>query len=91
MYTDEDIRRFKIIRTLRCSNYSLSAILRMLNTLDNDCAADIDAALSIPGQNEDIISACDKLAISLNDAKRNALSIRDLLSEVKIKNLNPTL
>ncbi len=32
VYTDEDVRRLKIIRSLRCANYSLSAILRMLNT-----------------------------------------------------------
>ena len=30
VYADDDIRRLKIIRSLRCANYSLEAILRML-------------------------------------------------------------
>lgn len=30
VYTDEDIKRLKIIRSLRCANYLLEAILRML-------------------------------------------------------------
>lgn len=28
VYTDEDLQRLKIIRSLRCANYSLAAILR---------------------------------------------------------------
>lgn len=83
VYTDEDIRRLKIIRTLRCANYSLSAILRMLNALDKDRTVDIDAALSEPAKSEDIISACDRLTVSLGEAKRNALHIKELLQEIK--------
>lgn len=33
VYTESDINRLKIIRTLRCANYSLSAILRMINAM----------------------------------------------------------
>ncbi len=33
IYTDDDIKRLKIIRSLRCANYSLEAILRMLQQL----------------------------------------------------------
>ncbi len=91
VYTEDDIRRFKIIRTLRCANYSLSAILRMLSALDADRAADIDTALNEPGQDETIISACDKLAVSLQDAKRNARVIEELLTEIKDKYANPPL
>ena len=32
VYTDEDIKRLKIIRSLRCAKYSLEAILRMLRS-----------------------------------------------------------
>ena len=32
IYTENDMNRLRIIRTLRCANYSLSAILRMLNS-----------------------------------------------------------
>ncbi len=36
VYTDEDIQRLKIIRSLRCANYSLEAILRMLQQLSKN-------------------------------------------------------
>ena len=35
VYNSNDINRLKIIRSLRCANYSLSAILRMLKRYDN--------------------------------------------------------
>lgn len=40
VYTDEDIQRLKIIRSLRCANYSLDAILRMLCQLSNNPKVD---------------------------------------------------
>ena len=40
IYTKSDLNRLKIIRTLRVANYSLSAILRMINELDK--SEDID-------------------------------------------------
>ena len=33
IYTDADIRQLKIIRVLRCANYSLEAIRRMMQQL----------------------------------------------------------
>ena len=36
VYREEDLRRLKIIRTLRCANYSLSSILRLMNQLFKD-------------------------------------------------------
>ncbi|WGU97636.1 MerR family transcriptional regulator [Paenibacillus dendritiformis] len=41
VYTDEDLQRLKIIRSLRCANYSLAAILRMLCALSSNPQADI--------------------------------------------------
>jgi DNA-binding transcriptional MerR regulator len=72
VYTDEDIRILKIIRSLRCANYSLAAILHMLNTLSINPAANIRDIINSPNENDDIISACDKLLTSLNDAEKNA-------------------
>lgn len=72
VYGDEDIRRLKIIRSLRCGNYSLSAILRMLNTLSRNPEADIRQVIDTPKQNDDIISVCDKLLTSLDCAEQNA-------------------
>lgn len=92
VYTDEDIRRLKIIRSLRCANYSLAAILRMLCALSNDPEANIRDAIDTPRENDDIVSVCDKLLTSLKYAEMNA---RDMLIHLrKMKEqfkTNPTL
>jgi DNA-binding transcriptional MerR regulator len=92
IYTGEDIRRLKIIRSLRLANYSLSAILRMLNTLSNNPEADIRQVIDTPKDREDIISVCDKLLTSLAYAKQNAEAMLDALKKMKQKfKENPTL
>ena len=91
VYTNDDIRKLKIIRSLKCANYSLSAILRMMNELDKNSKADIGAILNTPHINEEIISVCDSLIISLTTAKANAISIKSMLYEMKNKYSNPPL
>ena len=91
IYTYEDIQRLKVIRSLKCGNYSLSAILRMLNKLSEHNEADINEVLNSPNENEDIISVCDKLIISLNLAIQNAEEILEMLYEMKRKYSNPPL
>ena len=91
VYTYEDIKRLKVIRSLKCGNYSLSAILRMLNKLSEHNEVDINEVLNSPDENEDIISVCDKLIISLNLAIQNAEEILDMLYEMKRKCSNPPL
>nr|WP_320415620.1 MerR family transcriptional regulator [Candidatus Contubernalis alkalaceticus] len=71
-YSDEDIRLIKIIRSLRCANYSLAAILRMLNALSNNPRINIREVIDTPKENDDIISACDHLLTSLKNAESNA-------------------
>ena len=92
IYNDEDIRKLKIIRTLRCANYSLSSILRMLNELSVDPDIDIKEVIGMRENDEDIITACDKLLKSLSTAKVNALIIKEEIAKLKIdyKN-NPPL
>lgn len=72
VYTAEDLLRLKIIRSLRCANYSLSAILRLLGALSLDPNADIRTAIDTPDQGDDIIAVCDKLLTSLARAGENA-------------------
>lgn len=91
VYTDDDIRKLKIIRSLKCANYSLSAILRMINALNKNVEADISVVLNTPNNKEDIISVCDRLIVSLSSAKENALNIKTMLLEMKAKYPNPTL
>ncbi len=72
IYTDEDIKRLKIIRSLRCANYSLEAILRMLNALSHNPKINIKKVLDTPNDSDNIISVCDKLITSLKAAEQNA-------------------
>ena len=85
IYTDEDINRLKIIRALRCANYSLEAILRMLLRLSQNPAADIKQLLDTPEPGEDITAVCDRLITSLSDAENNALKMIEKLQAMKIK------
>lgn len=85
VYTGEDVQRLKIIRTLRCANYSLEAILQMLCQLSENPGADILEALNTPSEGSDIITACDRLMASLSAAENNALIMIDMLKEMKTK------
>lgn len=83
IYTDEDIKRLKIIRSLRCANYSLEAILRMLQQLSKNPNVALEAALNTPKPSDDIISACDRLIISLIQAEKNAITLLKMLQNMK--------
>ncbi|SYX83124.1 MerR family transcriptional regulator [Paenibacillus alvei] len=85
VYSDQDIRRLKIIRSLRCASYSLTAILRMLNALSSDPKVDIREAIDTPEETDDIISVCDKLLTSLQYAENNARVMLTHLGEMKTK------
>lgn len=85
VYDDEDIRRLKIIRVLRCANYSLEAILRLLRKLSADPSADIQEALNTPEAEDDIISVCDRLLVSLQAARQNAFTMLTMLYDMKNK------
>lgn len=91
VYTDDDIRKLKIIRSLKCANYSLSSILRMMHALDQKSGEDIANVLNTPHQNEDIISVCDRLIVSLESAEKNAITIKAMLLNMKNKYSNPPL
>lgn len=84
IYTDSDIRRLKIIRSLRCANYSLESILRLLGQLSEDRDVDMEAVLNTPKQSDDIISVCDRLIVSLSEAEKNARKILNILEEMRI-------
>lgn len=83
VYTGSDLQRLKIIRSLRCANYSLASILRMLNALSADPDADIREVIDTPGEGDDIITACDKLLTSLEQARENALFVAGQIQKLK--------
>ncbi len=92
IYTDSDINRLKIIRTLRCANYSLSAILRTLTAVSESSEIDIREVINKPKKDEEIVTACDKLLTSLSDAEKSANRILRQLEYMKNQfNTNATL
>lgn len=86
VYTQRDMDKLKIIRSLRCANYSLEAILRMLSALQADPHADIAEALgSLIPQEDTVPAVCDRLMVSLETAKSNAETIRSMLRRMQRK------
>ena len=79
VYTPEDLRLLRVIRSLRYANFSLAAILRMMGALSQNPDTDLRAALDTPQAN-DAISACDKLLTSLRTANINA---QDMLAQIR--------
>lgn len=83
VYNDGDIRRLKIIRSLRCANYSLEAILRLLNQLSNNSKINMKEVLNTPAIDTDIITVCDNLLTSLSSAENNAKKMIKILLKMK--------
>lgn len=75
-YDETDMQILTIIRELRTANYSLSAILRMLNALRRNHDIDVEKVLNTPENGEFIISVCDKLKSSLNSVKSDAFLLQ---------------
>lgn len=88
VYEAEDMQLLLIIRTLRCANYSLSAILRLtgsLLTADDICVAE---TLNNPADDEQIVSACDHLLSALAGARDDAAQMLRAISRMeKLKTL----
>lgn len=91
IYTEEDIKILKIIRSLRCANYSIASILRMLNEISKNSNIDIRKVIDTPNKDEDIVTACDKLLTSLNKAEENAKFMMKQLVSMKEKFNNFTI
>ena len=73
----------KIIRSLRCANYSLAAILRMLRAVGDYPSANIRTVIDTPNEDVDIIKACDKLLTSLVEARKNAVYVAGQIEKMQ--------
>ncbi len=89
IYNQDDIKKLQIIRSLRCGNYSLSSILRLLNKLSTTTEVEIEETLSTPSDCENIISVCDKMLLSLSETKQDAQQMLIFLENIKKKYSNP--
>lgn len=85
LYFPEDMERLNLIRTLRCANYSLSSILRLLNDLDRHGVLSVEETLNTAKENEDILSVCDRLILSLKNTAVDAEHLEDMLHNLKEK------
>lgn len=85
VYNASDLERLNIIRTLRCANYSLSAILRLMNHLDKNESAPVEKILNTPSEHETIVSVCDRLITSLENTHKDAAKIRVMLGAMQFK------
>jgi len=85
VYDGPDLERLNITRTLRCANYSLSAILRLMSHLDKNEAAPVEKILNTPSEQEDIVSVCDRLIVSLENTRKDAAEMQSLLETIKEK------
>lgn len=88
IYNNEDIRLLKIIRALRCANYSLMAILRLINHLKVIEKINVEEMLNTPeaAENVDInINVCDHLLESLSEASTYADDMLYMLEQMKEK------
>jgi DNA-binding transcriptional MerR regulator len=83
VYDAADLERLNIIRTLRCANYSLSAILRLLTRLERNGRAPLEEVLNTPSENEDIVSVCDRLIVSLENTRNDAAKMISLLENMQ--------
>ena len=81
-YSAGDMERLNIIRTLRCANYSLSAILRLMSQLDGHQARSVEMILNTPGENEGIVSVCDRLILSLRETKADAQQLEHMIESM---------
>ena len=83
VYDAKDLERLGIIRNLRLANYSLTAILHLINRLPGAEEFSVLEALNTPDPGDDIRSVCDNLVDALRSAKADALALLPLLKRMK--------
>ncbi|MGE5397986.1 MAG: MerR family transcriptional regulator [Chitinophagales bacterium] len=75
VYGLKEIYRLKIIRTLRSANYSMMAILRMMNYIDMGNRGDVYGIINTPSPEEDIVSAADRWISTLTETEDDAKEV----------------
>lgn len=83
--TEKELQKLLIIRTLRTANFSISAILRLMTKLQADSHAPLEKTLNAQDGGDDVITACDRLIISLAFAKKSAKRMQALAFSMKAK------
>ena len=79
IFTENEIARLKVVRTLRNAHYSMMSILRMLNRLDQG-ERNIRKVIDTPYEGEDILCATDQYLTALNQSEIDAQEMLNMLS-----------
>ena len=90
MYDGHDWNRLRLIRTLRLANYSLTAILRLLQE-PSPSSVGFRQIVNTPAAHEEIVSICDQLLTSLARAETNGRQVLAKLEEMAQQFANPPL
>lgn len=83
VYNEADINKLSLIRALRMANYSLASIKRLLDKLESNPGSDIRAVLDTPEADEDIVSVCDRLITSLDEALCASTEMTELVTRME--------
>lgn len=71
-YTQKEIERLSVIRSLRAAHFSITSILRLVQYSTHHAHFDIKQVLNTPASTEDIVSVTDRLEASLAGAIEHA-------------------
>lgn len=83
IYGQKEIDRAKIIRTLRKANYSIMAILRMLQAVDAESEEpEVLEIVSTSQSDEDMVYATDRWILSLLKIEKDALELTDQIKRM---------
>jgi DNA-binding transcriptional MerR regulator len=89
VYGSKEINRLKIIYTLRSANYSMMAVLRMMNYIDKGKKEDVLGVIDTPLPEEDVVSATDRWITTLTETEADAKAVIQQLKKmatIKCKN-----
>lgn len=82
-FTEYQMQRLMIIRTLRCANYSLATILRLMNQLNKGKNISVDKLLNYPQDDTDVVTACDHLKEKLSSTLHDTIVLESLIKELQ--------
>jgi excisionase family DNA binding protein len=85
----EDLDRLVVIRALRQSGYSPMAVLRMLTAAERGEPAQAMGTLLDPGGDEDLVTASDRWAATLDEHERCAVQAIGLATAIAGRSVNP--
>ncbi|WP_339215925.1 MerR family transcriptional regulator [Solibacillus sp. FSL W8-0372] len=83
-YTEEDVQKLLIIRTLRSAHFSLTSILHLFQEIEAlEHGADIHTLLNTPKFKNEFYHVTDELELNLKQAMKDVCSIIHILDQLQ--------